>query len=63
MDCSPPGSFVHGILQARMLAAAAAKSLQSCEMLFPPPGDIPSPGIEPLSPAVPALAGWFFTTE
>ena len=42
MDCSIPGSFVHGIFQARVLewvaiafsrkgvAAAAAKSLQSC---------------------------------
>ena len=27
---------------------------------FPPPGDLPNPGIEPISPA---LAGWFFTTE
>ena len=27
---------------------------------FPPPGDIPKPGIEPSSPA---LAGGFFTTE
>ena len=31
MDCSLPGSSVHGILQARILAAAAAaKLLQSC---------------------------------
>ena len=27
---------------------------------FPPPGDLPNPGIEPTSPA---LEGWFFTTE
>ena len=27
---------------------------------FPPPGDLPDPGIEPMSPA---LAGGFFTTE
>ena len=27
---------------------------------FPSPGDLPDPGIEPVSPA---LAGWFFTTE
>ena len=50
MDCSPPGSSVHGILQARTL-----------EWLpFPPPGDRPNPGIEPTSPA---LAGGFFTTS
>ena len=52
MDCSPPGSSVHGIFQASVLewsatalptAAAAAKSLQSCPTLsdpvdFSPPG-------------------------
>ena len=50
MDCSPPGSSVHGIFQARVLewvaiafskgtsaaAAAAAKSLQSCPTLCDP---------------------------
>jgi len=29
---------------------------------FPPPGDLPNPGIEPESPAPLALAGRFFTT-
>ena len=28
---------------------------------FPSPGDLPDPGIEPMSPASPALAGGFFT--
>ena len=37
MDCSPPGSSVHGILQARIL------------LPFPTPGDLPNPGIEPSS--------------
>ena len=32
-------------------------------LLFPPPGDLPDPGIKPTSPASPALAGGFFTTE
>ena len=27
-----------------------------------PPGDLPDPGIEPVSPASPALAGGFLTT-
>jgi len=31
-------------------------------MPFPIPGDLPHPGIEPLSPASPALAGGIFTT-
>ena len=30
---------------------------------FPPPGDLPNPGIKPISPASPAVAGGFFTTE
>ena len=41
MDCSPPGSSLHGILQARVLEWVA----------FPSPGDLPDPGIEPGSPA------------
>ena len=32
-------------------------------LTFTPPGDLPNPGIEPMSPASPALAGEFFTTE
>ena len=30
---------------------------------FPPPGNLPNPGMEPVSPASPALAGGFFITE
>ena len=30
---------------------------------FPPPGDLPHPGIEPASPVSPVLAGGFSTTE
>ena len=30
---------------------------------FPSPGYLPDPGVEPVSPASPALAGGFFTTE
>ena len=39
MDCSPPGSSVHGILQARMLEWVAISS----------PGDLPDPGISCIS--------------
>ena len=53
MDCSPPGSSVHGILQARILGWVAMTS----------PGDLPNPGIEPESLTSPALAGRFFTTR
>ena len=44
MDCSPPGSSVHGILQARILDWVA----------IPSPGDFPNPGIEPRSPELQA---------
>ena len=37
MDSSPPGSSVHGILQARILEWVPR----------PSPGDLPNPGIEP----------------
>ena len=30
---------------------------------YPPPGDLPNPGIKPVSSVSPALAGRFFTTE
>jgi len=46
MDCSPPGSSVHGVSQAIILEWVAIFS-----------------GMEPLSPASPALADGFFTTE
>ena len=44
VDCSPPGSSVHGILQARILDWVA----------FPSPGDLPDPGIKPGSPTLQA---------
>ena len=50
MDYSPPGSSVHGILQAIYWSG----------LPFLSPGVHPDPGIEPRSPA---LAGGFFTTE
>ena len=53
VDCSPPGSSVHGILQARILES---------RLPFPTPRDLPNTGIEPVSLASPALAGRFFTT-
>ena len=33
------------------------------ELPFPPPGDLPDPGIKIQSLASPVLAGWFFTTS
>ena len=44
VDCSWPGSSVHGIVQAGMLECIA----------IPSPGDLPDPGIEPRPPTVEA---------
>ena len=51
IDCSPLGSFVHGILQAIILEW----------VVVPPPEELPDPGIKPVSLISPALAGGFFT--
>ena len=50
LDCSPPGSSVHGILQARIVPCL-------------PSEDLPDPVIELTSLMSPALAGGFFTTS
>ena len=50
LDYSLPASFVHVILQEKILEYLS----------FPPPGDLPNPGIKPESPA---LAGRFFNHE
>ena len=50
LDCSLPGSSVHGIFQAKILKW----------VVFHFPGDLADPGTEPTSPS---LVGGFFTTE
>ena len=50
MDCSPSGSSVCGISQARMQEWLS----------FPTPRGLSNLGIEPMSPT---LAGGFFTTQ
>ena len=42
MDYNPSASFVHGILQERILEWVA----------FPSPSDLPDPGVKPGSPAL-----------
>ena len=48
MNCNPPGSSVHGILQARIQEWAAMPSSRG--------------SLQPMSFASPALAGRLFTT-
>ena len=45
MDCSLPGSSIHEIFPARILEWIAVH----------PPGDLPDPGIEPVSLAPPPV--------
>ena len=42
MDCSLSASFVHGIIQQKYWSG----------LPFPSPGDLPHPGIEPMSSAL-----------
>ena len=53
MDCSPPGSSVHGVLRQEYWSGLPC----------PPPGDLPDPRIEPASLSSPALAGRLFITS
>ena len=46
-DCSLPGSSVHEFSRQEYWSG----------LPFPTPGDLPDPGIEPMSLASPALAG------
>ena len=51
MDCSPP------------LSMEFCRQEYWSGLPFPPPGNLPNPGIEPSSLASPALTGKFFSTE
>ena len=57
--------FVTSLTVAHQASLSMGFSKQEyCSGLpFPPPGDLPDPGTEPMSPESPALAGEFFTTE
>ena len=52
LDCSLPGSSVHEFSRQEYWSG----------LPFLTPGDLPDPGIEPMSLVSPALAGGFFTT-
>ena len=60
VDCSPPGSSVHGISQARILGWKVGGISQA---RIPPLRDLPNPGFKPGSLVSSVLAGGFFTTE
>ena len=44
LDCNPPGSSLHGIFRQENWSG----------LPFPPPEDLPDPGIKPKSPALQA---------
>ena len=54
MDCSLPGSSVHG---------DSPRQEYWSGWPCPPPEDLPDPGIKPASPTSPALAGRLHTTS
>ena len=53
MDCRPPGSSVHGILQGRILEGVAMPSSKGSSQ----------PGVKPASLTSTALTGGFFTSS
>ena len=53
MDCMLPGSSSMGF----------SRQFSRSGLPCPPPGNLPHPGIEPVSLTSPALAGRFFTTR
>ena len=53
VDCSLLGPFVHGVSSGKNTRGGCHSS----------PGDLPDPGIEPMSLMSPTLAGRFFTIE
>ena len=67
MDCSPPGSSIHGISQARILEWVAISFWSGNngirETAISSSRDLPDPGIEPSPLTSPALAGTFFTAS
>ena len=52
-ECTPPGPSSMGLPRQEYLSG----------LPFPPPGDLPNPGIKPASPVALALAEGSFTTE
>ena len=52
-DCSPPAPLSIGFFRQEYWSG----------LPFPSPGDLPFPGIKPVSLMSPALAGGFFTTS
>ena len=53
MDCSLPGSSVHGVSRQEYWSGLPC----------PPPADLPNPGIEPEPVTIGAFAGRFFATS
>ena len=53
MDCSPQVAVSMGFSRQEYLSG----------LPFPPPEDLPNPGIKPTFPESPALVGRFFITE
>ena len=53
----------HGLQSTRLLCPwDSPGKIARVGLPFPTPGDLPDPGIEPVSPSSPVLAGGFFAT-
>ena len=51
------------VARQALLSMGFSRQEHQSGLPFPPPGDLPDPGIKPSSVVSPALAGGFFTTS
>ena len=61
--CMLSHSVVSNSLRPHRLSTGLCREDYWSGLPCPPPGDLPDPGIEPVSPTPPALAGGFFTSK
>ena len=60
--CNPMDSSLSTMAERMSISMKFSRQVCWSGLPFPPPGDLPDPGIEPRTPAPPALAGKFFST-
>ena len=63
LNCVLPFATLWTVAHQAPLSVEFSRQEYWSELSFPPPGDLPDPGIKPVSPASPAFAGRFFTIQ
>ena len=63
LSCSVVYDSIDCVAHQTPLSKEFSRQEYWSKLLFPTPGHLPDPGIKPMTPASPAFAGGFFTTE